>query len=124
MFDHVSLNVRDYPTSRAFYESALAPLGWTVAKEWPEHGVAAFGPDGRPMFFIEQREPFSTGTHVAFICDDRPTVDAFHAAALAAGGTDNGRARHTLVSRELLRGLRARSGRKQHRGGLPWHGMS
>ena len=89
MFDHVSLNVKDYQTSRAFYEQAFAPLGMGVVKEWPEHGVAAFGP-GNAIFFIEQREPCGTGVHVAFTCDDRGTVDAFHAAGLAAGGVDNG----------------------------------
>ncbi len=90
MFDHVGLNVKDYPASRAFYETALAPLGWTVVMEWPEHNVAGFGVDGRPMLWLHEREPYGTGTHVAFTCDDRPTVDAFHAAAVAGGGTDNG----------------------------------
>jgi len=52
--------------------------------------AAAFGPEGRYGFWVAQREPYGTGTHVAFACDDRETVDAFHAAALAAGGTDNG----------------------------------
>jgi catechol 2,3-dioxygenase-like lactoylglutathione lyase family enzyme len=89
VFDHVSLNVKDYKTSRAFYEQALAPLGLGVVMEYPEHGVVGFGAD-RPIFWIEQREPFGTGTHVAFTCDDRATVDAFHVAGLAAGGTDNG----------------------------------
>ena len=90
MFDHVGVNVKDYHASRAFYEGALAVLGWTVVMEWPEHGVAGFGTEGRPMFWLHRREPFGTGTHIAFACDDRATVDAFHAAALAAGGADNG----------------------------------
>ena len=90
MFDHVGLNVKNYQASRAFYEGALAPLGWSVVMEWPEHGVAGFGVEGRPMFWLHEREPYGTGTHVAFTCDDRETVDAFHGAALAAGGVDNG----------------------------------
>ena len=88
MFDHVALNVKDYAASRRFYEQALAPLGYGVVMEF-EH-AAAFGPEGKPQLWVVQREPFGTGTHVAFACDDRETVDAFHAAALAAGGRDNG----------------------------------
>jgi len=91
MFDHVGLNVRDYAVSRAFYEQALAPLGYRVVFDGAQWNGAGFGTsDDKPEFWIMQREPYGTGTHVAFHCDDRPTVDAFHAAALAAGGTDNG----------------------------------
>ena len=90
MFDHVGLNVRDYAASRSFYEQALAPLGYDVVMELDQHKAVAFGPEGKPALWVVQREPFGTGTHVAFRCDDRATVDAFHAAALAAGGRDNG----------------------------------
>ena len=90
MFDHVGLNVRDYGASRRFYEQALAPLGYHVVMEFEEHRAAAFGSGQKPALWIVQREPFGTGTHVAFTCEDRATVDAFHAAALAAGGRDNG----------------------------------
>ena len=55
--------------------------------EWK---AAGFGVGEKPTFWISEREPFGTGTHVAFQTEDRDTVDAFHAAALAAGGTDNG----------------------------------
>ena len=90
MFDHVGLNVRDYRASRAFYEAALAPLGWTIAMEFEEHKAVAFGPAEKPDLWLAEREPYGTGTHVAITAPDRATVDAFHAAALAAGGTDNG----------------------------------
>jgi catechol 2,3-dioxygenase-like lactoylglutathione lyase family enzyme len=90
MFDHVGLNVRDYRASRAFYEQALAPLGYRVVMDFEQWKAAGFGIDGKPEFWVSEREPFGTGTHVAFVCDDRSTVDAFHAAALAAGGGDNG----------------------------------
>jgi catechol 2,3-dioxygenase-like lactoylglutathione lyase family enzyme len=90
MFDHVGLNVRDYAASRAFYESALAPLGYRVVLDFEQWGAAGFGTDGKPTFWIFQREPYGTATHVAFTCDDRETVDTFHASALAAGGEDNG----------------------------------
>jgi catechol 2,3-dioxygenase-like lactoylglutathione lyase family enzyme len=89
MFDHVGLNVRDYETSRAFYERALAPIGYRVVMEFEGH-AAAFGPEEKPEFWVVQREPYGTGTHVAFQCGDRAKVDAFHASALAGGGSDNG----------------------------------
>jgi catechol 2,3-dioxygenase-like lactoylglutathione lyase family enzyme len=90
MFDHVGVNVRDFERSRAFYRQALEPLGLRETMAFEEWKAAAFGPEGKYEFWVAQREPYGTGTHVAFSCDDRETVDAFHAAALAAGGTDNG----------------------------------
>jgi catechol 2,3-dioxygenase-like lactoylglutathione lyase family enzyme len=90
VFDHVGLNVTDYARSRAFYEQALAPLGLSKTVDFEEHKACAFGPEGKYGFWVAQREPYGTGTHVAFPADDRAKVDAFHAAALAAGGTDNG----------------------------------
>ncbi|HEY8029611.1 MAG TPA: VOC family protein [Gaiellaceae bacterium] len=90
MFDHAGLNVKDYQASRDFYEGLLPLIGWGVVAEWPDHGVVGFGPEGHGMFWLHQREPYTEGAHIAFTCDDRATVDAFHAAGLAAGGTDNG----------------------------------
>ncbi|MCW2977969.1 MAG: glyoxalase/bleomycin resistance/extradiol dioxygenase family protein [Actinomycetia bacterium] len=90
MLDHVGLNVKDYAASRAFYEQALAPLGWRVLMSFDEWNRAGFGTAEKPEFWISQREPYGTGTHVAFASPDRATVDAFHGAALAAGGRDNG----------------------------------
>ena len=92
MFDHVGLNVRDYAASRAFYEQALAPLGWRVVMAFDEWKAVGLGTSDKPEFWISEREPYGTGTHVAFSASDRAAVDAFHAAALAAGGTDNGSA--------------------------------
>jgi catechol 2,3-dioxygenase-like lactoylglutathione lyase family enzyme len=89
VLDHVSLNVRDWAASRAFYVQALEPLGYGVVKEWDD-AATGLGPGGRPVSFIERRDPVSRGVHVAFTTDARETVDAFHAAALAAGGIDNG----------------------------------
>ena len=88
MFDHIGINVRDYAASKAFYEAALAPLGYGVVMEW--EGRIAFGPTARPIFFIGRRGPVQTGLHLAFEAKDRPAVDAFHAAAMAAGARDNG----------------------------------
>jgi catechol 2,3-dioxygenase-like lactoylglutathione lyase family enzyme len=90
MLDHVGFGVSDYARSKAFYEKALAPLGVTLIME-PVAQAAGFGANGKPFFWIETRGPaVEGGLHVAFAVDDRGTVDAFHAAALAAGGTDNG----------------------------------
>jgi catechol 2,3-dioxygenase-like lactoylglutathione lyase family enzyme len=90
MFDHVGINVKDFAASRAFYRQALEPLGWNEVMAFDEHKAVAFGTDDKPVFWVCEREPYGTGTHVAFPCDDHAMVDAFHAAALAAGGTDNG----------------------------------
>jgi catechol 2,3-dioxygenase-like lactoylglutathione lyase family enzyme len=90
MLDHVGITVGDYARSKAFYEKALTPLGLRLLME-PAPGVGGFGDGQKPFFWIDTRFPPSpTGVHVAFAVDDRETVDAFHAAALAAGGTDNG----------------------------------
>jgi catechol 2,3-dioxygenase-like lactoylglutathione lyase family enzyme len=90
MLDHIGLDVEDYERSRSFYEQALAPLGLQLMME-PIPGIGGFGDGRRPFFWIGtgRRSPQS-GVHVAFEAEDRATVDAFHAAALDAGATDNG----------------------------------
>ena len=90
MLDHVGLNVRNYAASRRFYERALEPLGLGVVMADDDWKGAGFGTERKPFFWIAQREPYGTGTHVAFRCETRDVVDRFHEAALAAGGTDNG----------------------------------
>jgi catechol 2,3-dioxygenase-like lactoylglutathione lyase family enzyme len=90
MLDHVGFGVSDYGRSKDFYAQALAPLGISLLME-PIAQAAGFGKDGKPFFWIESRGEAVTGRlHIAFAVDDRATVDAFHAAALAAGATDNG----------------------------------
>jgi len=92
VLDHLGIAVADYRRSKAFYEQALAPLGYTLLLEFAE-AAAGFGQDdgSRPSFFIEAHgEPARGQIHIAFSADSRELVDAFHAAALAAGGTDNG----------------------------------
>ena len=87
MLDHFAIGVRDLAASRAFYEAALAPLGFGVVMERDDR--VALGPPARPIFWLVNRAP-AGGIHVAFQAADRPSVDAFHAAALSAGGSDNG----------------------------------
>jgi catechol 2,3-dioxygenase-like lactoylglutathione lyase family enzyme len=91
VFDHVGLNVSDYEVSKRFYEQTLASLGYSIRIELAEWKTAGFGAEGVASdFWIGAREPRGTGIHVAFQAPDHATVDAFHAAGLAAGGTDNG----------------------------------
>ena len=90
MFDHIGLNVSDYRASRAFYEKTLAPLGYHVVMAFDEWKGAGFGQSDKPEFWVTQRDPTGTGTHVAFNCGDRATVDAVYAAGIDAGGRDNG----------------------------------
>ena len=88
MLDHIEIKVRDVETARVFYDGALAPLGMTVLMSG--RGFAGYG-DARPFFWIGEAgvKPDVT-SHVAFGCESREVVDAFHKAALAAGGRDNG----------------------------------
>jgi len=90
MIDHAGFAVSDYERSKAFYAEALAPLGITLLME-PMGQAAGFGKDGKPFFWIEAQGEVVTGRlHIAIRVRSRELVDAFHAAALAAGGTDNG----------------------------------
>ncbi len=88
MLDHIGIRVSDYERSKRFYTAALAPLGYALMFEHPISG-AGFGRGGKPDFWIKQG-PASPSLHIAFASDDRATVDAFHKAALAADGRDNG----------------------------------
>src|SRR6516165_7728963 len=94
MIDHVGFSVPDYARAKAFYERALAPLGYTLIMEATaqETGqpAAGFGRDGKPDFWIGGEGRLEKPVHVALAASDRATVDAFHRAALAAGGQDNG----------------------------------
>ena len=90
--DHVGFAVADYERSKAFYERALAPLGMTLLTEF-SGAAAGFGKvhGGRPSFFIEAHgDPVRGRLHIALRAENRAQVDAFHAAAIEAGGTDNG----------------------------------
>ena len=92
VLDHIGIGVADYELSKAFYERALAPLGYALLMEF-SGAAAGFGRENgdRPSFFIEAYgEPARGRLHIAFVAESRELVDAFHAAALEAGGTDNG----------------------------------
>lgn len=83
----MTLPVSDVARSRSFYERALQPFGVGVVDNPRGPGFALGGQD----FWITEQEVAAAAVHVAFAAPDRETVDAFHAAAVAAGGVDNGR---------------------------------
>ncbi|WP_102225215.1 VOC family protein [Acidimangrovimonas sediminis] len=92
IFDHISLKTTRLAEMQRFYEAALAPLGIEMKfhVDRPGGGVAGFGRDWVEFFIggAEGTEP--PPIHMAFCAKDREEVAAFHAAALSAGGTDNG----------------------------------
>lgn len=93
MIDHLGIAVSDFERAKKFYAQALAPLGYAIVMEaGAEHGgrAAGLGADGRPDFWIGASNNPISPAHIAFAAKDRPAVDAFHRAALAAGGKDNG----------------------------------
>jgi catechol 2,3-dioxygenase-like lactoylglutathione lyase family enzyme len=87
--DHLTIRVADLERSRAFYVAALAPLGVRVL-EVAERGEVVFGPSEAEDFAIARDDRPSGPLHLAFLAASRAEVDDFHAAALAAGGVDNG----------------------------------
>lgn len=93
MIDHVGLAVSDIDRSRRFYAAALAPLGYRIlADEHNDagHRVVLMGVGDTVDFVIGDGERPGEGSHVAFRAAGRAEVEAFHAAALAAGGRDHG----------------------------------
>jgi catechol 2,3-dioxygenase-like lactoylglutathione lyase family enzyme len=98
MLDHMTFRVADIARTRAFYTAALAPLGYTLKFDATHAGVhiLGYGVGGQiDTWFVDGPSPWggppaTTGCHLAWHAPDRAAVDAFHRAALAAGGRDNG----------------------------------
>ena len=91
VIDHLTLGVSDLERSRRFYAQALAPLGFReLGSSGPGRRDTSFGPESLNDFAISEEYEARGQIHVAFAADSRDQVDAFHEAALAAGGTDNG----------------------------------
>lgn len=86
MFDHITLSVADVERATRFYRQSLEPLGFRLEQEF--EGGAGFGSDGVAQLWLQTGT--SPGVHIAFRAGSRQAVDSFHAAALAAGGVDNG----------------------------------
>lgn len=94
MFDHIGFEVRELKASQKFYEKALAPLGIKVLLELPQWKSVGFGGEDRqPRFWLGEGEPKNgpDEVHLCFAARDRAQVNAFHEAAIAAGGKDNGK---------------------------------
>lgn len=103
IIDHLNIGVSDAERSRIFYEKVLHPLGvkllLSIPHQHAERGgeqeqtggiMHGFGREHKPLFWIVGNAKVGTATHFAFIARTRDEVDAFYAAALAAGATDNG----------------------------------
>ena len=91
VIDHLTIGVSDLERSRRFYAAALEPLGFAEMGSWSdERREIAFGLKGAEDFAISTEYPHGSPVHVAFSADTREAVDSFHAAAVAAGGRDNG----------------------------------
>ncbi len=93
MIDHVSVAVRDLAAAERFYTALLGTLGMTKQREWPKAAIG-FG-KSYPEFWINVRAQMSrvamdSGVHVCLRAPDSAAVDAFHAAALKAGGISDG----------------------------------
>ena len=92
MIDHTGIGVENVARSAAFYDAALEALGLKrVMQLPPEDGADAvgYGVD-YPVFWIDRFHPHNTKNHTAFAAKSKAEVDAFYAAAIKAGGTDNG----------------------------------
>ena len=98
MIDHLSFYATDFEATRRFYDAALAPLGYgkvmelvsTWDPEWPTRRMCAWGPEKKASFWVMEVKQPATPRHVAFVAKDHAAVEAFHRAALGAGGRDNG----------------------------------
>ncbi len=95
MLDHIGIAVADMDRSKAFYLAALRPLELglvmeVTAAETGREAHAGFGAEGKPFFWIGTGDKPKGGAHVAFAAATRAEVEAFHLAAIAAGGSDNG----------------------------------
>ena len=92
MIDHTGIGVADVGRSAVFYDAALGALGMRRVRQMPDD----LGTDGIgygfdfPVFWIDRFHPHSVRQHTAFKAESRAAVEAFYAAALKAGGIDNG----------------------------------
>ena len=93
MIAHVSIGARDIARARRFYDAALKPLGYNCLSS--DESSLGYGAQAAEFWVIGTENPVPaddrSGLHICFAAPDRPSVDAFHKAALKAGGTDNGK---------------------------------
>ncbi|CAA0099023.1 Uncharacterised protein [BD1-7 clade bacterium] len=99
MIDHLSTYTTDYPKTHAFYQAAFDALGYSQQAEFvahwnesfPTQRNCAYGPEGKPVFWIIETQTPATPRHIAFAASSRAAVDAFYHAGLAEGGHCNGK---------------------------------
>lgn len=93
MINHISIGVHDVAKAKRFYDAVLKPLGYTCLSELP--GSLGYGRDTVALWIGAAERPVpaddKSGLHICFDAASRKSVDAFHAAALRAGGRDNGK---------------------------------
>lgn len=93
MINHISIGTTNLAQSQKFYEAVLKPLGYTCLSA--DESGAGYGSDAARFWVLEATKPLAntseSGLHLCFDAPTRKSVDAFHKAALAAGGKDNGR---------------------------------
>lgn len=91
--DHTGIGVADIARSSAFYDAALGALGLKRVAQIPEdtgEQAVGYGKGDYPVWWIDVFHPHSQRNHTAFVAESYVQVQAFHAAAIEAGGTDNG----------------------------------
>lgn len=92
MLDHISIGASDLARAGEFYDSVLAPLGY--ARRYSDDSSLGYGADSTKLWILASERPVpadpKSGLHFCFVAPTRASVDAFHAAALKAGGRDNG----------------------------------
>lgn len=92
MLDHISIGVRDIARTKRFYDATLQPLGYRCLTQ--NTASLGYGSDAVAFWITPVERPVppdeESGLHFCFAAPDRDAVDAFHAAALRAGGRDNG----------------------------------
>jgi catechol 2,3-dioxygenase-like lactoylglutathione lyase family enzyme len=93
MINHVSIGVHDVAKAKRFYDAALEPLGYKCLSE--DAGSLGYGHDAVALWISAAERPVppddKSNLHFCFNAPTRKSIDAFHAAALAQGGRDNGK---------------------------------
>lgn len=90
MLDHISLHVTDLKRSQDFYLAALQPIDYGIVSDFPQWQVVGLGAKQKADFWLIG-DGSGKPTHIAFSAENRSLVDAFYAAAIKAGGKDNGK---------------------------------
>ena len=89
MIAHTMIAVSDYAAAKEFYSKALASIGYKLAMDLAEYEVVGFMEGGQTSFWIARKDN-PQPNHIAFLAKNKGEVEAFHKAALDAGGKDNG----------------------------------